>query len=472
MIQRALQQFHPRQQPWMTRQSYSHELRSVMTFPLAMALVEGGVVGVLAKKAFDAPPVLYALIMAAPMFANVSSFGWAHLAHGRPKVRFINALQVALLIVVAAIALLPTVSPGPVLLAVLMIAARCLIAGIVTMRTTVWRMNYPRAIRARLTSQLVLIHMGIVAAAPLAGYFALDLNVNAFRWIYPLGAAIALTGVIAYSRIRLRGEKELLRHENRPARRVGPHGETGPVYENTLDDAPSHRQTVLGVLRGDARFRRYLACQFISGTGMQMSEVAVVFLIAERMTEGLRFEYLTSIALTTAIPMGVAMACMPLFARYLDRVHVAAFRVYQAKWWIATQAITFIGAWLAFQGQAWAVMALIVMALARLLLGVTRGAGALAFNLGHHDFAGRRDATLYMGLNVTLAGVRGVVASLLGMALYLGWRSRALGPVTLPAFDGVGPYLFLLTTVLLFAGLLGFYSLHKQIERATVAGEA
>jgi len=112
-----------------------------MTFPFAVVLVEGGVVGVLAKKAFAIGPMFFAAIMAAPMFANVTSFIWAHLARGRGKVRFINALQLAVLLCVASIALLPTAGIGPVLLTALIILSRCLLAGVVTIRSTVWRMS-------------------------------------------------------------------------------------------------------------------------------------------------------------------------------------------------------------------------------------------------------------------------------------------------------------------------------------------
>ena len=476
MLRRSLQHFHPRRQPWMTRQSYSHELASVMTFPLALALVEGGVVGVLAKKAFDIPPALFATIMAAPMFANLTSFFWARLGHGKPKVRFINVLQVGLLVAVGAIALLPTGWFGAVVLTLLVVVARCLISGIVTMRSTVWRMNYPRQVRGRLTSRLVLIHVLIVAAAPLIGYTALDYDPQAFRVLYPAAAVVALIGVFAYARIRLRGERALLRHEARPKRRVYPHADPGPIYEynpgdtnNSADDAP-RRDTIFTVLRDDWYFRNYLACQFIAGVGMQMCEVAAVYLIAERLTNGLTLagwpvEYLTSILLSTTIPMGLAVVTMPMFARYFDRVHITTFRAFQAWWWVLMQLLTYIAAYTAFTYTGGIALPLVLITAARVVLGVSRGGGVLAFNLGHNDFAKKHVATLYMGLNVSLAGIRGILAGFLGMGLYVGWAPRTVWGVTLPGFQGIGPHVFGLTTALVVVALLGFTALSRSIVR-------
>lgn len=467
----------------MTRQSYSHELLSVMTFPLGLAMIEGGTIAALANKAFQVPPALFATIMAAPMFANLSSFAWARLARGRRKVRVITMLQVAMLITVAAVALLPTEWPGPVLLTLLAIVARCLVCGIVTVRSTVWRMNYPRQVRARLTSRLVLIHVLILATAPLIAYVAMDINDDAFRVVYPTMAALALIGVVAYGRIRLRGEKELLRHETTPVRRFNPQAEPGPYYEyDPAQDAHAQdtqakaapqgqrRETVLRVLSQDRPYRQYLTWQFTSGVGMQMSQVAMVHLITERLTRdltfmGWRIEYFTAIALTVTIPLGMAVLTMPLFARYFDRVHVASFRCFQAKWWVALQIANFVAAYLALKGTDSLALPLTMVVLARVLHGVSHGGGVLAFNLGHNDFAKRADATLYMGLNVSLAGIRGLLAAFLGMGLYLGWESRRVWGLTLPGFDGIGPYVFLLTTALVLTSLLGFTALSRSIAR-------
>lgn len=472
MLKRALTSFAPRRQPWITRQSYSHELVNAMTFSVALALAEGGVVGVLAKKAFDVPPMLFATIMAAPMFANLTSFVWARLARGRRKVPTINVLQVATLGAIGSIALLPTAWPGPVLLTVLIVVARCLLSGVVTIRSTVWRMNYPRAVRAQVTGKLALINAMVIAGGPLLGYALLDLDPQSFRYIYPASVLVAMIGVFAFSRVRLRGERDLLRYERSPAARPQPHGVTAPIYEYDPKQAVSvGRENFWTVLKRDHFFRWYMVWQFVAGGANMAGEVVIIYIIAE-FTSGLPIEYLLSILLSTAIPMALATATMPFWAKLLDRMHVAEYRGRQAWVWVIAQATNWVGAMLAFQWtqSIWGPLA--VFTFARVLQGVNRGAGMLAWNLGHNDFANRRMVALYMGIHVTLTGIRGAIVPFIGMALYTGWDAKALPGVgtLLPAFGGIGYHVFLVTTAMALAAEVGFKTLHRSIRAA--GGEA
>ena len=49
MLRRAVASFSPSRQPWITRQSYRYELTNALTFPMALAMIESSVVGVLAN---------------------------------------------------------------------------------------------------------------------------------------------------------------------------------------------------------------------------------------------------------------------------------------------------------------------------------------------------------------------------------------------------------------------------------------
>ena len=505
-VKRLINPLLPRSQPWITRQSYAHELVNALTYPTAIAMVEGGVVGVLAKKAFDVPPLIFATIMAAPMFANLTSFVWAYLARGKPKVKAINILQVATLLCIAAIATLPTTGPGPYLLAGVVVLARCLLAGVVTLRSSVWRMNYPRHIRAQVTGRLVLINTIILATAPLLGYAALDYHEHAFRVIYPLSLLVAMIGVAAFARVRLRGERDLLRYERSLGARPQPHGTPAPIYEydpkapaTPPPDAPSAdapsadaddpdsgtaaariRDPKSGtrnaspnfwqVLKQDHFFRTYMFWQFVAGSANMCGEVVIIYVIAEA-TDGLAFEYVLSILLAMALPMAIATIALPYWARQLDRMHVAAFRAKQGRYWVANQAGNLVGAMLVatLTGSVWIPLAILFGA--RLIQGVVRGAGMLAWNLGHNDFADRRMVATYMGIHVTLTGIRGAFAPFLGMALYAGWNELTIPSTAIvlwPGFDGIGYWLFAITTALAAASEVGFRRLHNSI-RATGA---
>ena len=167
------------------------------------------------------------------------------------------------------------------------------------------------------------------------------------------------------------------------------------------------------VLREDRSYAHYQACQFLLGVSNMMIEAPLIYLISHQ----LEASYTTSIGLTLAIPLGFSLLTLPLWAAYLDRVHISEFRARHSWIWVVAQAVTWYGA---IRGS------LVWIGLGRLLLGMGRGGGALAWQLGHNDFARPENVGLYMGVHVTLTGVRGAFAPFLGMLLYVGWASAEL----------------------------------------------
>jgi hypothetical protein len=92
--------------------------------------------------------------------------------------------------------------------------------------------------------------------------------------------------------------------------------------------------------------------------------------------------------------------------------------------------------------------------------GIVNGGGSLAWQLGHNDFAPRDQLAAYMGIHVTLTGVRGAFAPFLGMALYLGWSQGAV----LPEVQGLGPYLFIVSALLGVLAWRGFNTLRHEVR--------
>ena len=453
MLAEFFASFRPRSQPLMARQSYAHELVTASTFPLAVAMVEAGVIGVLAKKTFHVSELELATIMAAPIFANLTSFLWAMLARGRRKVRFISTLQLSMLLLLGVISLLPTVGYGPSLLVAVVILIRCALAGVVTLRSTLWRMNYPEHMRAQITGRFTIVASLIIALGPLVGFFIQDIAPDSFRILYRVAALIALVGVLSFSRIRLRGEKHLLKFERQPAARPQPHGLPGHVYEFHPGQPTEQRHTFWTVLRKDHHYRWYMIWQFIGGMANLIGNFAVIRLVIE-LTADLKYEYGISILLTTTIPLVAAMLTVTMWARYMDRVHIATFRTRQGLLWILAQ----IGNWVAaVTGQVG------LFAVPRLVDGLSRGGGMLAWNLGHNDFADQRMVALYMGIHVTLTGVRGFLAPYLAMVMLYGWGPETVPGMTIPAFGGIGAHVFLVTTALALVAESGFIHLNRTI---------
>ena len=407
----------------LARTSFRWEKLTECAFPITLVLLEGGVVGVIAAKVYQVSPLTLAIISAAPMFANLSSFAWNRVASGRPKVSLACLLQVGILLCVLAVAIAPINDTGAVVLVASMIISRILVAGLVTIRSVIWSLNYARSKRAQATGQLQMIaSLVTVIIASAVGPF-LDRYPDGMPWLYAVGVLAGLIGIAFFRRVTVIGEGEHLQKES--------------------EASSQRRQSVsfVTILRNDRRFAKYQMSMFAAGFGNMLIEAPLIFLI----TRELAASYATSIALTMVIPFTISLVSLPLWARYLDRVHVAQFRARQSLLWVVALILTMLGAVLG---------SILWLAISRVVMGIARGGGSLAWQLGHNDFAKPDQLSAYMGIHVTLTGVRGAIAPLLGMLLYS----------NLGGISGDGAWVFALAAFICGLSGLGFNHLYRQMK--------
>ncbi|MCB1685640.1 MAG: MFS transporter [Pseudomonadales bacterium] len=420
--------------PAVAERAFRYEQLTELTLPVAFTLLEGGIVGVIAAKIYHVSPMVLAVITAAPMFGNLSSFFWSRIANARGKVRVTTTVQVLTVLCVVAIALTPVSQTGTALLVLGMVLSRLLIAGITTVRSVVWSLNYARAVRARTTGRLQIItSLVTVVISSLVGPL-LDADPGSFRWVYGAGALFGVLGICFFSRVNVIGEA---RHR---------------VLERRSQRNPTAGETLgfFTILRRDRNFAQYQIYQFIAGSGNMIIEAPLVYLV----TRELEASYTASIALTMVIPFALSVVTLPLWANFLDRVHVNEFRARQSVLWIISQLLLWFGAFTS---------SLLWIAASRLVLGVARGGGSLAWQLGHNDFAEPKALSAYMGIHVTLTGVRGAIMPFLGMLLYLG--AAGLNDSILPGESGgIGDGLFLLAAALSLISWWGFRRLHLRMS--------
>ena len=95
------------------------------------------------------------------------------------------------------------------------------------------------------------------------------------------------------------------------------------------------------------------------------------------------------------------------WARLFDGSHVVVYRARQAWTLVAAVAIICLGTFGGWLPVLW---------VGSVVLGGGATAGAnLGWNLGHNDFASLGKVQQYMGVNVTLTGVRGAIAPPVGV---------------------------------------------------------
>lgn len=419
-----------RRLPYLTRANYLHELRASLTFPLAAAMAEGSFASVVAQKYFNASSLLVAVIVAAPMFGNVLALVWADLADRRPKVKFVNSLQLGVILctsLVALTAFLP-LEAGAWLFAALMVSARMFTSGIVTAKNLIWRYNFPKHSRGLIVGRVNMIGHAMFALTTFAGSRVLDGHPEAYIWVYLACSLLGLVGVWEFSRVRVRGERHTLAIARRRPK-------AHPVkHLLALAKESVH------LLKNDRDFRVYQRCQMLQGAAFMMMLPALFSMVNTQMTDRTG-QYNLATTVVHVVPFVVTTLTIPLWATYFDRMNIVHFRVLQSAAALTTQIVIAIGA---MTHQLW------LVAVGTFFLGISSAGGNLAWNLGQNAFAPPDKVGTYMGVHVMLTGVRGLFAPFIGTILFGGLQLGAL------QWEGIGRWCFVVAAALCLMGTLGY----------------
>jgi len=397
-----------------------------------LGLVEGATAAVLVKQHFaGAASVLgvnlaVGLVSGAPAFSNVLSFVWANVAHGRARVQLMVALQAGFALLVGCVALASRASAGLWLTVGSIIAARVVWAGILTVRAAVWTSNYPRNVLARITGRIVIVNaIAVASSAALVGW-ALQAQALDARWLYGGGALAGLTAAWLYRAMRVRREFQLLQAE----------------AASGISSEPFSLAMLTQILKEDPAYREYMLWMGIFGAGNLMLTAQLVLIFSE----GLHLSSGTQIALLAVVPLISQPVFMPWWSRLFDGSHVVRYRSRQGWALVAASCALCLGVFLASLPVLWC---------GAVLLGAATAGANLGWNLGHNDFASLGRAQHYMGVHVTLTGLRGGIAPPLGVLAYMALERLA---------RGAGQYALLLPLAMTAAGALGFNRMRAALE--------
>ncbi len=420
--------------PYFARRPYALEVWSTLFFALGLSAIDSGVLAVYARQTFDGAVreshLNFAVALLATMdaLANILSFVWSSAGQGRAKILLINVLQVAVIVSIAGVAFMPRSGAGLAGLLLLALTARACWSGIITLRPTVWRSNYPREVRATIIGRLSIIQALVIAGGgALLGYM-LDADRTWHRPAVLAACTLATFAVVATSRLRVRRERDLLRREREGTR-------TMSAWQAPL--------VVWRVLRADKRYAQFMLCMFVLGFGNLMFAPILAIILREQF--GLT--YFRSILLTSTVPLCVQVFTIPLWARWLDRAHIVRFRAVHGWTFAAAGAVLLAGA---------IANSLACFVVASVMLGIAYGGGTLAWNLGHVDFSPPSETSRYMATHVTLNGVRGLLAPVVSVTLYEWLKAAGADPA---------PWVLGASLAVSVAGCVGFVMLRVVMER-------
>jgi MFS family permease len=404
------------------------ELRVWALMAVPTGVLSGGVAGVLVNATFGGRAadwllgLAVALITGAGPLANVFSVVWSHWSQGRDKIASLRLLLGAFSVCLIVMAWVPFNAPGLMLLLLMTLCAQVLWCGMITIRAAVWRANYSRQARTVFAARYQIIVSVIISSAGAGAGYLLDLTSESLRVTFLVGAACALLGLLALRRVRVRRHRQLLEAERALSggRRFRP-------------------DAFLSILRNDQLYRAYLGCLMLT---------APLILV---LTHHLGVPASTQVLISASLPILLMPITTPYWAKVLSDRHVITFRAVNSGVFVAATAAALAGGILGSIGLLWVSAA---------LRGIGFGGSALGWNIGHNDFAPEARAVEYLGLHVTLTGIRGFFSPLIGVGVY----------ETLERWQpGAGAWALALPCLLTATGTLGFVWLNGRLQKRSIA---
>lgn len=391
--------------PIHSRPPLSRVSRYTARFHLPAAAFEGLVAGaftlsdVVLRKTFGASALLITLMVMAQPVSQLLAIVWGRLMHGRSKRPFILGFGGIgrLLLLLVAFATTAVSFAVPIVLSITLAVA------IVPALNSLYQSNYPNSERGRVFGMVMsMTAVTTIISSMMAGWW-MDHDPGAYRIIYPLAGLVGFAGIYLYWRIRPRAGR----------------ASDGPDEPQDDLSASDWFEAVYEALRHpfrgaktlfttDPNFLRFEIGYMLYGLGfMMLQPVLPLFLVDE-----IRVQYSEAATARGLIFWGMMALVSPVFGRLLDR-------------WNAVRLSIF--------GFAFLVIVPLILAMSHSLPGVYAAFALfgfamspinIAWTMGPILFAGRRDAATYMGVHVTMVGIRGLIGNPMGLVLFKTFGSR------------------------------------------------
>jgi hypothetical protein len=430
------------------RRTFALERANLIIWSLVLGAIEGNLAGIVVSKTFHASEFLTNVVWAAPIFMMTVNIIWGVVIRGRPRARLLVFLTTCAAVLVCSIGFTsPEWQPwGGWVFAGQIALTHLFVTGIVTLRSSIWQVNYPDTHRGRIIGRLQTIRFLFVPISGAAVAAAFDTNPQYYRLVYPGAAMLALLALLPLRRFRIRRERREIREYREHLARSASTAETRTGLWAGVKEAGA-------ILRRDHAYRRYMVAQFTLGSANFFTDPVLLVIV----TGQLGLDYLPANLIMAIIPGLCSWLAIRFWGPYFDRVGVLRFRAVNCTVWVA--AYTCVAVSMLIIGTSarpflW--IAIPILVLARVLKGVAHGGGLIAWSIGHLHFARRNQVDLYMSIHVGLTGVRALSMPFLGLlANYL-----------------LGNASFVISIFVAFAALLLYRRLADEDTQVTPADDS
>lgn len=414
--------------PFLSRRNYYFEFKHLLFWSVPIGLVEGQFASVVVSKTFHGSERLIAIASATPLASLLFSLVWGMLCVGRPKVRLALLFAAGTALCTGVVGLIPNSPVGAVWFLFQMAAAQILIAGVITVRSALWKSNYPQSDRGRIVARLQSVRFLISVGTVLVAAALCDRDPTAYRYVFPAAALIGVIGICLLPNIHVRGERRELRHDGAACADDYPRkGQAEPFSLTALMSPGNVFGQMFRVLRDDRRFAWYCAAQFLMGASNFMIIPVLVAVVTREMQLGSTWGFWISTGLIVALPRLTMLGTLRRWGGLLDRLGVVRLRVLSTACWLVAMGLGTVATYVVVVSKdtrpPHLFLAVVLFAARGVLAGFSQGGGTLAWNVGHLHFARKDLAEIYMGTHVSLTGLRGLLAPLAGMWLWarIGW---------------------------------------------------
>jgi len=266
-------------------------------------------------------------------------------------------------------------------------------ALLIPAQNSIYQKNINPSRRSRVYGYTISLGMLVaIGFTFLAGRW-LDVNEKAFRWILAITAGAGFIASLLLSLIKIQEPEKT--------------GAVLPLYWKDVVKDPIRRS--LSLLKENKPFACFERSFSIYGMGfIMMVPVLPVFLV-----DMLKLSYTGNFVAKGIISQIPLLLLSPYLGKWHDKLH--PFRFIGVFFGIlALFPILIIISALTLK---WHLLSVVLVYLAYTVFGLAMAGVNIAWNMSSIFFAGSEDASMYQSVHVTMTGIRGVIAPLLGLLL-------------------------------------------------------